>query len=1733
MSINRTSLSFLAENQNMWGTGTAGVNQTWEMWALNQHLTWGQRFGIDLGVASASIGVSAAADVKLGLVATLQGTTGDVDINYSYLCDIYSPDVALAGSQVEISTANWWANYQSIVSTSPNFQFDLGLAYQFDVNAALDYQYDLGRYNWGFLGSGSLGSGSGNLWSTSFGTNGIKTLPIVHLGMNPDAVGTTANYFDFKLFDYESSLAGDTSFNFDNWLGLPVKGFLSLPRGVQTSATNTTPTQSDTTLGSYGKGSAFIQFGVDSDQLVGYFFGFDTSKLEGDFSLPLGAGNLHYTLLDVDLVAEASLAQKFTFNPENIIIDMTSSLGENKRGILGDSFLFNTPVSGTGDLTFSTNYYLSGTLTNNTGVNGTVLVDLDVLNFEKWALIDKQIPLLSSDMWLFNKDIPVDLGYQHNDFAVHYSDDVARGSGSNSVVLGSDNSIEFDITRISDLRLNLTGLDTTVGVTLYFTPIGMQSNQYGYKSNTTEDIASGKAAYTTELVVSRNDLPVGHYKIVIQEDKQIFNIMNWANSYTGVVQLGALSAPGFNIDYTITRTNHAPNFEGNTTPNVQENHSYEYNCGNAFYDQDVANGDSLNFTITQANGNSLPTWMLFNAATKTIVVTPPTGAGDVTLHIVATDEAGMTANADIAFITPSPTDNAGNTIATARALGTLSLNNARIFYNDYVGIDDDAYDYYSFNTTITSDVGAVLSNITGDNLDAALLAADGTVLNLSTFNSQQERLTATNLVAGNYVVRVNAVTGHNDYQLSIQAAAFDGGGSAAAPTLVPLKVGIEPNRTIVDHWYNFHDYLSSGDTLDSYQFTFDTPTYVGFYNLDTSVGFNNTSHGYSGVFSGNGVAMDWQSVQYQNIHGDYYDYFASNFVSAGTYKLDLSPASWYVSTTSIWHPGYPFHPGYYTYVDNYDTYTGFTNTAMVIDRLPTVANPIADQSINVAQPFYFAIANNTFQDLDSDVMLSITATLADGSALPSWLVFDSSTLTFSGQLENLVAPIDVKLKAVFNGEAPVSWTTVTDTFTIAPTVIDSVGNSTATAQTINVSNQTALNRVPSTDGNDYFALQLDHAAPLAIQVNGVSTTTQVTLLSSDGTELQTATANSEGRLQLITTALTTGQYFLHLQTSASPNGYLLSIDGNYQVAPSSQPVLANESDTGLFDNDKITHITTPVITGNATANAIIIVFDGSDSIGQTNADNTGAWRFTTPTLGNGSHVLTTKVQDVAGNLSVVSDVLNVTVDSQLPDASTQPVLTEILVAELSDKPISILTGASEVGSTVYLYDENVFMGAALADNSGLWRFAMPELADGIHTIKATVIDVAGNESTPTTVDITAVNYDTVEITTADKILMGNSWFNTVSFANATQAISLNLASTTEQSTGLGNETIIGIEGAIGSQFSDIFQGSDAKNIFDGGLGVDLMAGGKNDDVYLVDNMLDIVSENRNEGTDSIITSTVNYKLGANIENLGILGTVALNGIVNNLNNTLVGNSSKNSLNGSVGNDMLVGNEGNDVLIGGVGNDSLDGGLGNDIYIIDAIGDNIKEAFDSGVDSVKSSVSFTLADNLENITLTGKKAINGTGNILNNIMTGNIGSNSLDGDAGDDKLLGGLGDDILIGGQGKDILSGGSGADIFKFYNVSELDISVITWDTIVDFRSPQKDKIDLSEIDSDTVITGNNAFASLTIGETFSGSFANRGDLYFDKTNHILYGNTDTNASADFLILLSGITDIKVTDFVL
>ena len=242
---------------------------------------------------------------------------------------------------------------------------------------------------------------------------------------------------------------------------------------------------------------------------------------------------------------------------------------------------------------------------------------------------------------------------------------------------------------------------------------------------------------------------------------------------------------------------------------------------------------------------------------------------------------------------------------------------------------------------------------------------------------------------------------------------------------------------------------------------------------------------------------------------------------------------------------------------------------------------------------------------------------------------------------------------------------------------------------------------------------------------------------------------------------------------------------------------------------------------------------------------------------------------------------------------------------------------------------------------------------------------------------------------------------------------------------------------MGLEGDDTLNGGAGADTLDGGTGNDSMTGGAGSDRFVIDSESDVAVEDADGGIDTIQT-VFTAILGANFENLVLTGSSALDGTGNAAANQLTGNAGANTLSGLAGADTISGNAGADTLDGGAGSDSMLGGMGNDDYIVDATADKIVEAAGGGTDEVFASATYTLADNVENVTLTGTDDIDATGNTAANTMLGNSGANALNGGAAGDILESGAGADELNGGTGEDTMSGGTGDDVYYVDRIADV-----------------------------------------------------------------------------------------------
>jgi trimeric autotransporter adhesin len=433
--------------------------------------------------------------------------------------------------------------------------------------------------------------------------------------------------------------------------------------------------------------------------------------------------------------------------------------------------------------------------------------------------------------------------------------------------------------------------------------------------------------------------------------------------------------------------------------------------------------------------------------------------------------------------------------------------------------------------------------------------------------------------------------------------------------------------------------------------------------------------------------------------------------------------------------------------------------------------------------------------------------------------------------------------------------------------------------------------------------------------------------------------------------------------------------------------------------------------------------------------------------------------------------------------------------------------------------------------------------------------------------------DTYFVSTGDTVTEASNAGTDSVFSNVTWTLSANV----ENLTLVDNNAING----TGNTLNNVITGNNAANTLNGGGGADTLLGGAGNDIYVVDNVGDVVTEYLGAGSD-LVQSSITYALSANVENLTLTGSAVINGTGNELANLLTGNSANN---------LLTGGAGDDTLNGGTGDDTMLGGLGNDIFVVNVATDIVTENANEGTDMVQSVITWTLGANVENLTLTGSAAVNGTGNALDNVLVGNSGANTLTGGAGNDRLDGGTGNDLMIGGAGDDVyvvniatdvvtelanegvdtvlssatltlganvenltltgssalngignsmnnwlignsganvltgglgadtLTGSAGADTFVLSTLGDSGIGVGARDIITDFVSGT-DKISFTGIDANTGVTGDQAFTMINTA-AFSGV---AGQLRYSQAggNTVMEGDVNGDMLADFQLQLTG-----------
>ena len=1185
---------------------------------------------------------------------------------------------------------------------------------------------------------------------------------------------------------------------------------------------------------------------------------------------------------------------------------------------------------------------------------------------------------------------------------------------------------------------------------------------------------------------------------------------------------------------TPTAVNHAPIV---ATPlldqTATENTAFSYVVpATAFTDPD---NETLSYTATLADGSPLPSWLTFDAATRTFSGTPGNSAsGNYAVQITATDGSKATVN-DVF------------TLAVQDVPGAPSI----------------------INGTPNSDT------LTGTVGDEQLFGGAGN----DTINAG----------AGNDIL----VGGAGSDKLT--------GGDGADVFRFTSKMDSYRTST-----------TSSSDLIQDFNVNADK------IDLGT-LGYTGLGNGFNGTLQ----------VTYNASNNR--TYIKDNTVDAEGNRFEIVLAGNLVSTLNSSH---------FVFADQ----TPPANVA------PVVVIPLLDQNATERTAFSYTVTSDSFADGNND-LLAYTATLSDGSPLPSWLSFDPATMTFSGTPNSLASGnYDVLIKATDPSGASVS-----DNFAL--TVADAPGNTvvgTGNGETLTGTDGADL--ILGLGGNDTIYAGsgtdiVDGGAGRDSLYSGPGADTfRYTNVSDSYRDYDTGGVTATDTVYDFTVGVdkidVSGLGFLGLGDGSNNTLYLsLNAAGDKTYIKSSQADAdGNRFEIALSGNYLNTLTADDFVFGERAQQDILYL----------------------PTLGQSNARLLRMTEDdnESGTTALVKDLSAYTtydVRSQFNDADGNGI--DIAVGGSTVSGVSTM-GAEELKLCWWLSDTNE-PGPALLRAVGLLRDQLTELK-AIDNVKMGIIWGQGEEAAQeiarsTDKEAAAAQYKTATLAVFDYLhaqlgdfdvyMMETGHYNVdaarargysqekidgivegVGYVRATQeAIAAERTDVKmavdytdlplrhevdplvypddvwhlheESAEIVGQRLADYIAGDLGftgnaadnNSVQDIFDGaqneggmifgtdqedtlvgSTGNDTLNGDLAADVMMGGDGNDIYVVDNAFDsVVETNDSPAQIDTVQSSVSWTLGANLENLVLTGLSSINGTGNDVRNFITGNGADN------------------VIDGGAGADSMSGGNGDDTYYVDNAGDSVIETSNDqnigGIDSVHSTLAtYTLASRVENLYLDGPGVVNGIGNLLNNViyagvgdnlmdgrdgndtvsyerafsgitatlstsaqqntvgsgldslknvenltgsafddaLTGNSSANVLNGGAGNDTLLGGAGDDRLIGGTGTDYLTGGTGADSYVFGSLSDMGTGALR-DVICGFKTAEGDQLDFTGLDANPLTGAMDAFKF--IGSNAFDTTDATGQMRF--ADGILYGSLNADATAAFEIELVGVKELHASDF--
>ncbi|MHC8372069.1 M10 family metallopeptidase C-terminal domain-containing protein [Pseudomonas sp. MDT1-85] len=658
-------------------------------------------------------------------------------------------------------------------------------------------------------------------------------------------------------------------------------------------------------------------------------------------------------------------------------------------------------------------------------------------------------------------------------------------------------------------------------------------------------------------------------------------------------------------------------------------------------------------------------------------------------------------------------------------------------------------------------------------------------------------------------------------------------------------------------------------------------------------------------------------------------------------------------------------------------------TSSPTNQTPVLATPLTDQNATENTPFSYAVPATSFTDPDND-SLSYTATLADGSALPAWLSFNATNLTFTGTPTSTASGnYNVLVKATDPAGASVS-----DSFALL--VADAPANTLTGTNNAETLNGTAgADLILGLGGNDTIK-----AGTGADIVGGGAG--RDSLYGGDGADTFRYTNALDSYRDYDTGGITatdtiydftvgvdkidvSGLGFLGLGDGSNSTLYItLNAAGDKTYIKSAEADAdGNRFEIALSGNYLNTLTASDFVFGESAQQDILYL----------------------PTLGQSNARLLRMTEDdnQSGTSMLVNDLDRYTpydVRSQFTDANGNGI--DIAVGGSTVTGLSTLS-AEELKLCWWLTDTNQ-PGAALLRAVTLLRDQLTEL-QSIDNVTLGIIWGQGEEAAQEIARATdkaaaAAAYKAATLKVFDYLhaQFGNFSVYLMETGHYEQDAA--------RARGYSEEKIASIVEGVG--YVRAAQEAIAAERADVKLAVDYT------DLPLRYEVDPLAYPNDVWHLHEESAEIVGQRLADYIANdLGLQGNPNDNNSVQD-----IFDNAQNMISGTDQADTLVGSSGNDTLDGNLGADTMTGGNGNDVYVVDNASDRVVETntSTSQIDTVQASVSWTLGANLENLVLTGVSAINGTGNERQNFITGNAANNVLDGAAEADSMSGGDGND---------------------------------------------------------------------------------------------------------------------------